>query len=192
MSEESENLKRNNILMKIRSNYVLKDIFFSLNEKKLLKIILYNKNLLKRLDKNINDYKNQYLKIELEIIPKEYIDTSGHCKIINFIENKESSFHVYFDDKKEEVKRNYITRDENITKIKVIIDSNVKSMHELFKDCTYIKKIDFLKFNRTDIKDMSGMFSKCRYLEEVNFISFNTDNVIKMKKMFYWCECLKK
>ena len=33
--------------------------------------------------------------------------------MINFIENKGSLFHIYFDENQNEMKRNYITKDEN-------------------------------------------------------------------------------
>ena len=41
----------------IKSFYVLKDIFSFLSEKQKLKIIIYNKELKKKLDINIEDYK---------------------------------------------------------------------------------------------------------------------------------------
>ena len=180
MSKISNNLNTNNILNKIRSKYILRRIFDNLNEKKILKIILYNKNLLKILDKKIKDYKNEYLKIEIEIFPLEKIDKNQ--KFINILEKNESLFHIYFNDNNiEEIRRN-----------KIIIDLKVKSLRLLFFECECIKKININKFNRTDIKDMSEMFGRCRNLEEINFISFNTDNVEKMNNMFIYCKCLKK
>ena len=171
MWEVNNYTKVNNILLKIKSKYILKSIFDILIEKKFLQIIIYNKKLQKKLDKKINDYKYEFLKIEIEIIPKEYIDSGTDSKMINFIENKDSLFHIYFDENQNEIKRNYITKDENekVSKIKVIIEPKIKTLHELFKDCKYIKKVNFLKFNRKDIKDMSNMFHKCQYLEEINF-----------------------
>ena len=196
MSKIDNNPNANsNILLKIRSRYILSRIFDNLNEVKCLKVILYNKNLLRRLDKNINNYKKEYFKTEIEInlIPKENQDLQliKH-QFINIETNKESYFHIYFDDNKEEVKRNYITKDDKVSKIKVIIDSKFKSFSKLFQYCENIKKINFLKFNRTDIKDMSYMFNYCRNLEELNFLFFKTDNVIKMNNMFDTCKCLKK
>ena len=191
MSKISNNLNTNNILNKIRSKYILRRIFDNLNEKKILKIILYNKNLLKILDKKIKDYKNEYLKIEIEIFPLEKIDKNQ--KFINILEKNESLFHIYFNDNNiEEIRRNEINKDDKIEKIKIIIDSKIKSLRLLFYECKCIKKININKFNRTDIKDMSEMFGECRNLEEINFISFKTDNVEKMNNMFTSCKCLKK
>ena len=74
MSEISNNLNTKNILMKIRSKYILERIFDNINQKKKLKIILYNKKLLKNLNKKLNDYKNEKTKIIIEIIPMENIE----------------------------------------------------------------------------------------------------------------------
>ena len=190
MSKINDNLNTNNILNKIRSKYILRKIFDNLNEKKILKIILYNKNLLKSLDKRLIDYKDEYSKIEIEIIPLEKIDRKYN--LLNIKNNKESSFHIYFNDNQEEIRRKELTNEDKITKIKVIIDSNVKSLENLFSKCNYIKKINISKFNRTDIKSMSYMFHFCTNLEEINFVSFNTDKVTKMNYMFFGCSTLKE
>ena len=73
MSRINNNFKTNNNIDNIKSKYILKRIFDYLNEKKQLKIILYNKNLIYKLDKRLTAYKNEYLKIEIEIIPNEKI-----------------------------------------------------------------------------------------------------------------------
>ena len=62
----------NKILLKLKSKYVLNHIFDNLNTNKFLNIIRYNKNLQKKLDKNKDSYKSEYLKIIIEIIPKVY------------------------------------------------------------------------------------------------------------------------
>ena len=67
MWEVNNYTKVNNILLKIKSKYILKSIFDILIEKKFLQIIIYNKKLQKKLDKKINDYKYEFLKIEIEI-----------------------------------------------------------------------------------------------------------------------------
>ena len=65
--------KKNNFLIKIRSKYILKKIFDNLKENKLLDIIHYNKKYQKLMNKKLKDYKNEFLKIELEIIHKKNI-----------------------------------------------------------------------------------------------------------------------
>ena len=50
--------KKMNEFENIKSEYNIKDIFSFLSEKKKLKIIIYNKDLQKKLDINIENYKN--------------------------------------------------------------------------------------------------------------------------------------
>ena len=103
-------------------------------------------------------------------------------------------FHIYFDDNKEEVKRKYYSelndRDE-VSKIKIIIDYQVKSFQDLFKYCKFVESINFKKFIRNNITDMSGMFFGSSF-KEINLSNFNTDNVTDMSLMFYNCSSLKE
>ena len=55
----------------IKSKYILKLIFGLLQKNKLLRIIRYNKKLQKILNIDINNYKKECFKIEIEIIPIE-------------------------------------------------------------------------------------------------------------------------
>ena len=115
-------MEKANFLILIRSKYILKQIFDNLKENKLLKIINYNKNIQKILNKGVLDFINEYSKIEIEIIPKENI----YDKFINIPKKYESYYHIYFNDNKEEIKRQKINKKENISKIKVILDYKVK------------------------------------------------------------------
>ena len=182
---------KNNDLKEIKSKYILKQVFDNLRTNKFLEIIRYNKNLQNILDKGINDYRKIYSSIEIILIPKKNELING-----NFInipnEENQNYYHIFFNDAIEEVKRKYIKEDENIEKIKIIVDHEIKSLSGLFKDCQCIKKIEFIKFKRNDIKDMSHMFDGCKYLEEINFSNFNTDNVKDMSFMFNECSALRK
>ena len=71
-----------------------------------------------------------------------------------------------------------------MSKIKIIIDEDIKSLHKLFNECKCIKKINFIKFNKNNIHDMSFMFFECRSLKELNLNNFNTINVTDMSWMF--------
>ena len=129
----------------VKSKYILQKIFNNLEKKKFLKVVKYNKNIRYRLDININDYKEyceQYLSIEIEIKLEKF-------RLSNFInikfDNDEGSFiykdeenyddnsddnsnadykyyHIYFDNNKKEIKRNYIKYGDHIKIIKIIID----------------------------------------------------------------------
>ena len=68
-----------------------------------------------------------------------------------------------------------------MSKIKIIIDYNVKSLSGLFKKCECIKIINFIKFNKTDINNMSCMFLGCSSLKSINFYNFVINNVTNMK-----------
>ena len=86
-------------------------------------------------------------------------------KFINIKEESDKSFyHIYFNESNEEIKRNYINKNEKISKIKVIIDMEEKSLKELFQECYCVKEIKFVKFNRTDFTDYSYMFRNCKNL----------------------------
>ena len=75
----------------------------------------------------------------------------------------------------------YIEEEDKVTRIKIIIDYQVKSFKELFIDCRCIESINFKKFYRNN---MSGMFSWCSSVKELNLTNFNTDNVSDMSLMF--------
>ena len=71
-----------------------------------------------------------------------------------------------------------------MTKIKIIIDYQVKSFKELFSWCECIDSIYFKKFYR-NINGMSWMFRGCSSLKELNLNNFNTKNVTNMGCMFF-------
>ena len=107
-------------LEKLRSDYFLKLLFNNLEKKKLLEIIKYNKNIKKRINLNINDYKQYseiYSSIELEIIPAK----NKYSKFININGKDKTYYHIYFNNNKEEINRNFINKDDNIKNINIII-----------------------------------------------------------------------
>ena len=178
----------------LKSDFIFKKIIMLMKRNKSLSIMKYNKKLQKRLNININDYK-EYGKIliELEIIPErdfnlDYFDNY----FINSKKYDKSYYHIYFDNNKEEINRPFITLFEKVRKIKIIIDYDIKSFDNLFSKCKNIKKISFLKFQRKNITDMSYMFNECSSLKELNLSNFNTENVTNMSYMFYGCSSLKE
>ena len=190
INREVKDSKGNILLKNIKSNYVLKEIMNYLPKKKYLNIIKYNKEIQKVLKIN---YKKYYNQIEIEIIPifPNYIIPRDKYQFINILEKK-SYYHIYFnDDERNERRRYYATKNDNVTKIKIIIDEEIKSFKGLFKNCN-VEKINFIKFIRNDIYDMSDMFRDCIYLKELNLNNFKTDNVTDMSCMFYNCCSLKE
>ena len=141
----------------VKSKYILKNITEHLTKDKLLKIIKYNKLIQNQLDIGIFDYKKYYEEIEIELIPINKNDI------------------------------NYFNKNDNITKINIILGNEIKSFKFMFEKCKCIEKIKFIKFKRNDINNMRGMFYRCQSLKELNLNNFNTINVTNMSCMFFRC-----
>ena len=173
----------------IKNKYILKQITEHLTKKRLFKIINYNKLFQEKLNIGIIDYKKIFDQIEIEILP---INIDDFNYFININEEYKSSYHIYFNNNKNEIKQNYFNKNDNITKIYIILDNEIQSFKKLFCDCNCIEKIKFIKFKRNDINNMNGMFYGCSSLKELNLNNFNTSNVTDMNGMFYGCSSLKK
>ena len=174
---------------KLKNNFILKKIFNYMKKKKTLMIMKYNKKLQKRLNLNIEDYKEfsqQYSSIEIEI---KLVDNK-YGKFINIPDEQEEYYHIYFDNSKEEIKRNVTIVNEKVKTIRIKIDYQVKSLNKLFYSCEYINSIIFKKFNRINVTDISYIFSGCILLKELNLSNINTDNVIYIYDMFKGCSSL--
>ena len=106
--KDNEEINKNkSIIENIKSNYILKIIFNYLPQYRLLKINKYYRMNQKRLDLNINEYKNyceSFSSIILEIIPFQH----DYGSFINIDKNDELYYHIYFNNNKEEIKRTYI------------------------------------------------------------------------------------
>ena len=187
MVAQNKSIKRT-LFDKIRSNYILKEIFDDLSTNRALEIIRYNKNIQNRLNKEL-DYYKRYLQIVIEIIPIE----NKYGNFINIINKKdEHYYHIYFNDSYKEIKKYSISEDDKIDKIKIAVDYEIKSLYKLFEGCSCIKIMNFVRFNRKLSEDMSFMFSKYSSIEEINFYKFNNNNVTNMCYMFYECSSLKE
>ena len=187
-----ENNKLNINLDNIKSNYILRKIYGNILKKKSLEIFRYNKKIQKRLNYCFKDYKEYcqtFTPIEIEIKLTE----DSYSKFINIKKNEESFYHIYINNNKKEIKNKYETDEQDkVTKIKIIIDYQVKSFKELFSYCYCIESINFKKFYRNNITDMSYMFSGCSSLKELNLNNFNTNNVTDISWMFDRCSSLKE
>ena len=71
MSEMNNYSIKTNTLKKVKSKYILQQIFDNLKQNKTLNIIRYNKKIKQILKINIKHYIKRYSIIEIEIIPKE-------------------------------------------------------------------------------------------------------------------------
>ena len=188
------------MLNKIKSQYILRKILSFNDEIINLKIIKYNKELQKKLGVNIESYKN-FRKIEIEIFPgkdkiKEIqedfiiLRQKKNFKFINYNIRDKPYFHIYFDDNDKEEKRNSINIDEDISKIKIIIDYQVKSIMELFYEISYMKKIKFIRFDRNDFCRFTHMFFASLFLANIELSELKTENATNMNGMFRDCSSL--
>ena len=82
--------------------------------------------------------------------------------ISNSIDERDKKyFHIYFNDKKKEIKKTELNKEDKVSKINIIIDNQIKSFKHLFSYCKCIESINFKQFSRNNITDMSGMFYGC-------------------------------
>ena len=192
-NKEKESAKPNPIIENIKSRYILSKIYDNIPKKKKLEIVKYNKKIQNRLNLDIKDYKEYseiFSQIEIEIIPAK--DEYGI--FININKNDKLYYHIYFNNNKKEIKNKYEIEEEydEVEKIRIIIDYQVKSFEDLFKRCECIESINFKKFNRNNINNMYCMFFKCSSLKELNLNNFNTNKVNNMRFMFHGCSSLKE
>ena len=179
MTEEIKSICR---YENIKSKYILQKIFNNLEKKIILNIVKYNKDIKERINININDFKEfsvKYSSVEIEIKPFSY----QHCHLIHINEKDKIYYHIYFNNDKKEIKRNYININEKVEIIKIKIDYQIESFEELFYKCDYIESVFFKQFYR-------GMFYECSSLKDINFNNFNTNNATNMSGMFYKCSSL--
>ena len=185
-------IKSKKKFINIKSNYILKKLFNNMEKIITLRIIKYNINMQKRLNININDYKDfsgNFSSIKLEIIPIQ----NKYGDFININEEEDKKyFHIYFNNNKKEIKKTELNKKDKVSKINIIIDYQIKSFKKLFYYCKCIESINFKQFNRNNITDMSGMFYGCSSLKVLNLSKFNINNVTNMSRMFFECSSLKE
>ena len=174
----------------IKSTNILKKMLDILNKKKLLSLIKHNKRFQEISNITINDYIS-YSNIVIEIKPKINLSNNVNYKFINFRKSDEKYYHIFFNDSKKEIRRNYLNKNDRVDKIKIVVNHQVNSFEYLFFKCKCIKSISFIHFYRNNINNMGRMFYDCSSLKKINFTNFNTENVIDMSCMFCLCSSLK-
>ena len=190
--EQSKLISSDNLLKNIKSNFILKKFFDYIHKIKSLETIRYNKSIQKRINININHYKEYSEKcssIEMEIKPMK-----KKCGgFVNIKKEDEKYYHIYYNDnKRKQIKSTLLNENDKVSKINIIIDYQVKSFYKLFFGCEYIESICFKKFYRNNITNMCGTFYKCSSLKELSINNFNTNNVIYMNSLFSGCSSLKE
>ena len=187
--EKLKLIKSKNKFVNFKSDYFIQKLFDYMEKRISLKIIKCNINLQKRLNININNYKEfseLYSSIELEIIPTQ----NKYGSFLNINKENKKYFHIYFNNYKKEIKR--IVLNDKVSKINITIDYQMQSFYELFGGCKCIESINFKKFYRNNITNMKCMFYGCSLLQDLNLSNFNTNNVTNMSNMFDGCKSLKE
>ena len=120
---KKEQVKESKYLQKLKSDFFLRKIINNIKQNKSLEIMKYNKKLQKRLNININNYKEYsqlYSSIEIELKPVDNI----YGKFINISDEEKEYYHIYFDNSIKEIKRNYLENNEKVKTVKIIINYN--------------------------------------------------------------------
>ena len=171
-------------ILDIKSKYIIQRIFDNLKENKWLKIIKYNKIVQNKLGISINNY-IKYYSIEIEIIPILLEEKNTFFWMSD--KKNDHHYHIYFNDDTKETRKSFFTKEDNVSKIRLLLDHQIKNLDSLFENCKCIKTIKFIRFNKKDITTMNYMFRDCKSLEKIDLSNFCTDNVISMDKLFASC-----
>lgn len=68
--------------------------------------------------------------------------------------------------------------------------SSVKTMSQMFRDCSSLTSLDLSSFKTSNVTNMSGMFRGCSALTSLDLSYFETDKVNSMRDMFNGCSSL--
>ena len=137
--EKSKSINSNYKLNNLKSDYFIQKLFYYIYKRKSLEIIKYNKSIQKKMNININNYKEYseiYSAIEIEIKP-----IKNECgTFINVGEYEKEYYHIYYNDnKKKEIKSTSLNEDDKVPKINIIIDYHATSFKGLFNECECIE-----------------------------------------------------
>ena len=132
------------------------------------------------------------IKCTYEIKENDYVQIINNKSGIDINEEIEKKIKILNGGKKEKLifKKKYT--DTGIYSIEFVVEKKLKNMSYMFKDCSALKKIDFISIDTSHVTKMVGMFSGCKEIEYLDLSTFNTLNVIDMKFMFAQCNKLKE
>ena len=161
-------------------------------------IRIRNNNLLDQIKEAQN---NSYSSITNEIIVEYNIKKEEEEIILlgeKFIKNNKNNIEIFFNEKKQEIKKSYkknkykINNDKFEVKIKII--SELIDMSYMFHCCSSIISIKNIeRLDTRNVTNMSYLFCDCCSLEYLPDISdWDTSNVTNMEYMFGGCKSLKE
>ena len=188
-----------NILKKIKSIYILRLTFSLIRTNKKLSFTKYNKDLKKKLNIDISNYKN--LLIFDLILTEESSDKHQKIKFINFDKDfdiekqiKLGNLDIYCmnNNKRININENYLNEKNFGKKIKIIINNEnntIKSFKRTFYNINILKEIS-IKYDNCSIRNFKQMFNFCIKLISITFNLYNV-NPKNMSYMFGECLLLK-
>ena len=118
--EKLKLIKTKNKFINIKSDYFIQKLFANMQKRISLKIIKCNFNIQKKLNININNYKDfseKFSSIELEIIPIQ----NEYGPFIKIKDEDKKYFHIYFNNNREEIKKTELNKEDNVSKINITI-----------------------------------------------------------------------
>ena len=143
---QSKLIASNNQLKNVKSYYFIQKFFGYMTERKALETIRYNKSIQKRINISINHYKAYFetkTSIELDIIPMK----GEYGKFINIKKKDKKYFHIYFNgNKKNEIENTSLNTNDNVSKISIIIDYQIKSLSGLFMIVGVLNQLNLKNF----------------------------------------------
>ena len=161
------------MLDKIKSKYIIEEIFKIIGNKRKLKIIKFNKEIKKRLDIDIEEFKpypilkefNQKYKTNIEDIDREelnleknYLKKEGFNDLIKIKFKNINLLNIYYN---------------NIKDINTLEEANFKGLKILnlgrnnISDISVLSKVNFKELRVLDLND--NCISNINVLENVNF-----------------------
>ena len=124
-NENLKQIKSKVDFRKLKCDYFMINLFDIMKKNKTLKIVKFNKKLQKRLNININNYKEysqlySLIEIELKLDGNKYDEKNW------FIYDKEKEYyHIYFDNSNEEIEKNNSKTQQNSSPIKTIFELSI-------------------------------------------------------------------
>ena len=177
------------MLNSIKSKLILKNIFKIIGKKAYLDILKYNKNIQSKLGLSLESYHEYYNQIEIEIIP---VKSNSENKI-EFINNININYKVYFKSSFDTEERNYFYEKENLSKISILITNKeeTSSLFGLFQNCQCLKEVKIIHCSKNYLTNIAEMFIGCKSLISVDISRLKADNINDMSFLFAMCPSLK-
>lgn len=82
------------------------------------------------------------------------------------------------------------TSGKEVVALGQVIFPGSRDMHDMFRGCTNLKKLDLTSFNTRTITNFSSMFEGCASLTRLDLSAFDTGNATDMSSMFSGCSNL--